>query len=308
MIQTKEPFISVLMVTYNSSRFIKQAIESILNQSYKNFELVICDDLSTDNTWEIVCEYEDYRIKKSLNRHNIGEYSNRNNAIRYSTGDYFIFIDGDDLLYQDGLLILSKYISKYPNCGLMICRPWDERIIYPKVISPPDFYKFEYLDNGICGLNFTKLIFKRSCIIDNPFPLHVKMGDIYIQYKIAMENNILIICDSISWWRRNRGQASEKLLKDQFSYLEHDIWMKLEMLNSDKCPLHIKEREWALSNIYGNYLRFLMKNIIKLKIKKSINLFRKYPIKFFMLRYLFKRQMRNYFDYISGENPLFDEL
>ncbi len=148
------------MISYNSSLFIREAINNVLSQTYQNFELVICDDQSTDHTWSIINEYRDERIVKIKNEKNLGEYPNRNKAIRLARGEYLIFIDADDVIYPHGLEFMVRYAVQFPTCSMIISRPWDERIIYPLKLTPRQFYCFEYLDTGAIGINFTKVFFK----------------------------------------------------------------------------------------------------------------------------------------------------
>src|SRR5260221_4384599 len=108
------PLVSVLMVTYNSSAFLDEAIRSVLSQSYTNFEIVICDDNSTDNSWDLICSYNDNRIKKWRNETNIQEYPNRANAIDRASGEYLIFIDGDDIIYPHGLQFMMEFAIRFP--------------------------------------------------------------------------------------------------------------------------------------------------------------------------------------------------
>ena len=117
------PLISVLMVAYNSSKFIREAIESVLRQTYSNFELVIVDDHSSDNTWEIITSYNDARIRKYRNDSNLGEYPNRYKAISLAVGEYLIFIDGDDVVYPHGLQFMMHYAQEFQDCAMIISRP-----------------------------------------------------------------------------------------------------------------------------------------------------------------------------------------
>src|ERR1039458_6787046 len=96
---TPNPKVTVAMVTFNSAKYVAQAIESILAQDFSSFELLICDDCSTDQTWAIIQGYVDTRIRAIRNDKNIGEYANRNQALFRAEGKYLIFIDGDDYLY-----------------------------------------------------------------------------------------------------------------------------------------------------------------------------------------------------------------
>ena len=100
--------ISVILPTYNgatrgSGEYLKQAIESVLNQTYENFELIIVNDCSTDNTEEIVKSYKDKRIIYIKNEVNKGVYSARNKGLKNATGEYIAFLDDDDYYYSNKL-------------------------------------------------------------------------------------------------------------------------------------------------------------------------------------------------------------
>ena len=89
------PLVSVIMPTYNSAKYIKRAIDSVLGQTYSNWELIIWDDGSTDATREIVYSYKDDRIKYFFDKNHGSSYA-RNRAIEVSQGKYLAFLDSDD--------------------------------------------------------------------------------------------------------------------------------------------------------------------------------------------------------------------
>ncbi|MBK8352976.1 MAG: glycosyltransferase family 2 protein [Saprospirales bacterium] len=89
--------VSVLMPAYNSAKYIAQSIESILNQTFKNFELIIINDGSSDNTYDIIASYSDKRIKYFQNEGNKGLIYTRNKLIELSNFEYIAFLDSDDL-------------------------------------------------------------------------------------------------------------------------------------------------------------------------------------------------------------------
>src|SRR5690606_26868335 len=88
--------VSVLMPAYNVATFIDQAIKSILDQTYQNFELLICDDASTDNTWDIITSYKDSRIRSFRHESNKGYLQTYNFLISQAKGNYLTFQDADD--------------------------------------------------------------------------------------------------------------------------------------------------------------------------------------------------------------------
>ena len=107
----KHPKISVCIPVYNGSEFIKIAIDSVLNQSFKDFELIIVDNQSTDNTVEIIKEYKDDRIKLFINETNIGMIPNWNKALSYATGDYLKILPADDFIYPKCLELQSAILD-----------------------------------------------------------------------------------------------------------------------------------------------------------------------------------------------------
>ncbi len=99
------PLVSVIMPSYNSASFISNSIESILNQTYLNWELLITDDCSKDNTFEILNEYnkKDSRIKTFRLDKNFGAGVARNNSIKNAKGQFIAFCDSDDSWLPDKL-------------------------------------------------------------------------------------------------------------------------------------------------------------------------------------------------------------
>lgn len=85
--------VSIIMPSYNTASFISKTIESVLNQTYKNWELLIVDDCSTDDTDEIVSKYNDKRIVYLKNEKNSGAAISRNRALRNAKGKWIAFLD-----------------------------------------------------------------------------------------------------------------------------------------------------------------------------------------------------------------------
>ena len=96
------PLVTFCIPAYNVSQYIEATINSLLSQSYKNIELIIVDDSSTDNTWLYLQEIKDKRVN-IFHQHSKGAAAARNEAFRWSGGEYIIFFDADDLVEQDYL-------------------------------------------------------------------------------------------------------------------------------------------------------------------------------------------------------------
>lgn len=114
------PVITVFMATYNSSRYIAASVQSILNQSFSDFELLIVNDGSTDDTITIVKSFDDPRIRILNNDVNRGLTYTRNRGLKEAKGEYFAILDSDDIAMKDRLLLQYDFMKNNPNvvlCG-----------------------------------------------------------------------------------------------------------------------------------------------------------------------------------------------
>lgn len=113
--------ISVLVPVYNAEKYLKKCIESILNQTYKNIELIIVNDGSNDNSYNIIEEYKnkDNRIK-AVHTENKGVSHARNTCLDNASGAFFAFVDSDDYIEEDYLEILYNNLKKY-NADISMC-------------------------------------------------------------------------------------------------------------------------------------------------------------------------------------------
>lgn len=118
---TRTPRVSVLMSAYNSEKYIAAAIESILTQTFTDFEFVIINDGSTDRTPEIIAEYaaRDKRIKFIDNRINAGLIAALNQGLDFCRGEYIARMDSDDISLPTRFQIQTEYLDAHPECGVV---------------------------------------------------------------------------------------------------------------------------------------------------------------------------------------------
>lgn len=115
----KKPLVSVVIPAYNAERFIRRSLESALSQSYRNIEIIVVDDASTDKTARIIESYEDSRIKYFRQEPNKGQGPARNIGIRESTGQYITFLDADDYYLPEKVAREVEYLRKHPQCHVV---------------------------------------------------------------------------------------------------------------------------------------------------------------------------------------------
>jgi len=110
----KYPTITLITVVFNNQKHIQKTLNSIYSQKYKNYELIVIDGASTDNTLNIIKKNEN-KIHYWMSEKDNGIYDAFNKGLCLASGDFIGFVNSDDILMPDALLILSKYIKKYPN-------------------------------------------------------------------------------------------------------------------------------------------------------------------------------------------------
>lgn len=113
------PLVSVVMPAYNGEKYIGEAIESVLNQTYSNWELVIVEDCSTDSTLKVIREYRDERIKLLCNTENMGIAATTNKAIENSSGKYIALLDDDDVSETERLQLQVDYLESHPEIDIL---------------------------------------------------------------------------------------------------------------------------------------------------------------------------------------------
>jgi glycosyltransferase involved in cell wall biosynthesis len=117
--------VSIILTVYNGEKFLREAIDSILNQMYQEFELIIIDDGSTDSTLQIINSYSDSRIRLIENGQNRGQSYSRNLGIKKSKGEYIAIMDADDIAYKERI---QKQLDYLINNDADICFTWADLI------------------------------------------------------------------------------------------------------------------------------------------------------------------------------------
>lgn len=146
--------VSIITPTYNCARFLKETIQSVLNQTYQNWEMLIVDDCSTDNSEEVIKSFNDYRIKYFCNEKNSGAAVSRNRALREAKGRWIAFLDSDDLWMPEKLEHQIRFMEE--NGYHFSCH---KRTIYEEdgtptgiyVSSPKRITKFKMHNYCWCG-------------------------------------------------------------------------------------------------------------------------------------------------------------
>ena len=294
------PFFTVITVTYNSSQFVRDAIESVLASTFTDFELIIGDDCSTDNTWEIINEYNDPRIVKYRNETNLREYPNRNKALNMARGEWVIFIDGDDLIFEHGLQIFHFYLTKFPNVKMLIQKEYTNNVIYPVLFTKIEYLRNEYFDSKrLSCSSFASNVFNLNALKDAGFlPLNHKSGDEFIRLKLGLKYGSLFISSLNTWPRETPGQASSGI--EPKEALAELINRSLSCLGD--LPELNMYRDAILSKLKTEVL-FCIKHYLKrLRIKTILEII--YIHKYILIKPSIKKRQLIFLDDFSPASPL----
>ena len=206
--------VSIIMPAYNSARFIRESIDSVLAQTYTEWELLIVDDCSTDNTKEVVQSYSDERIHYFKTPHNSGSGVARNMGIEAAKGRYIAFIDGDDWWYPEKL---ERQIAFMQDNKYDFTCTWYEDAredLTPYHISRPhDTQNLKYMrfgnEVGTPGVIFDTYRFGKVFM-----PNYRKAQDWGLWLRILNKVDYLHVCPFVSFkYRHNADSATHNKWK-----------------------------------------------------------------------------------------------
>ncbi len=226
----KELKFSVLVPVYNVEKFIAECIESILRQTYPNFELILVDDGSPDESGKICDEYaaRDERIKV-FHKPNGGALQSRCFAVEKASGDYYIFVDSDDFIADDCLEMLRGYIERYDADCIIYGLQWLKPGGTEKVLCHEAYYdrlitdKAEIFRLVMCDEIYNSMCRKcthASCFDGRDLSdcYHVRRGEDRIQTEQILENakNFLFVPEAPYFYRVNPGSVTQERKMDGY--------------------------------------------------------------------------------------------
>src|SRR3989344_2871105 len=206
--------ISVIMSVYNGITYLRQAVESIIKQTYRNFEFIIVDDASTDETWDYLKSLNDPRVKLIKNKKNLGLAASLNIALRQAHGDYIARMDADDISLPDRLKTQIDYLIKNPQID--ICGTWVKLIdennqIIGTVHKPTNDEKIKKMNIWITGLIHPTWLARREVFEKlNGYDTHYDMAEDY-EFLIRAKNfKMANINEELLMWRNPQNRRSQK--------------------------------------------------------------------------------------------------
>lgn len=288
-----KPLVSVFIPVYNREKYIADAINSILNQTFTDFELIIIDDGSTDNTREILASYNDKRIKLFFNEKNMGIPYTRNKGLECAKGEFIALLDSDDVAVPDRLEKQLNFFKTHPDCVIVggFVGVIDQHIKLIKKIkyryTDPDHVSSSLLFN--CSIHNTTVMAKTNVLKKFNYNKHFTLAqdvDLLVRlnfskYKLYNMNKILV------FQREHKNRTTTDKLDFNKSIRKEILKNQLKALNISFTDidlynhLYLKGNYIKLDNfnIDDNYIRWAQDWLVKLI--NANNKLRIYPVKAF---------------------------
>ncbi len=251
------PLVSVLMTAHNREAFLAQAIESVLASSFRDFELIVVDDGSTDRSMEIAEAYagRDPRVFAHVNRTNLGDYPNRNRAASLARGTYLKYLDSDDLIYPWGLSAMVSCIERFPNAALGLSENAEGHRPHPVQLEPREAYLEHFLRRDLFGRAPGSAIIRRDAFEEvGGFSGKRYVGDTELWFKLAARRPIVTMPRDLVWDRTHGAQEkSYERGADDVQAIRHQLIV--DALTSPDCPLDEDEKAAAHRSISRRYSR-----------------------------------------------------
>lgn len=224
-----DELITVIINVYNGERFIKKCLENIINQTYKNLEILVVNDGSTDNTLSICQEIKDNRIR-IINQENKGLSLSRNVGIDNAKGEYLFFIDVDDWIDEDTIEYLYK-LCKENKAEMSTCRAIE---VYKEQLNGKEKIEIENSkkENKLKLLNKEEMLKKTLISLNNEVVIWNKLikkdlfnsvrfedrivNDVVVTYKLALNTNLVAYSGQIKYvYYKNNDSITYKNKSDR---------------------------------------------------------------------------------------------
>lgn len=275
------PLVSVIIPNYNHARFLDERLQSVLNQTYQNFEVIILDDKSTDNSVEVINKYKNnpHISHIVINEVNSGSpFKQWNKGFELAKGEWIWIAESDDYCEDNLLGTLIDKASSDNNCVISFCQSvlfkekeiirYSPNYLQSGIYSSYDFISL-YLSKGTTIVNASSAIFKKNAAlsIDNEYTSYKGAGDRLFWTKISEKGSIAYVNEPLNYFRQHDNNSTDRNYKTGINQIEDKSI--LEYIYNKK---FISEQEYA--NIRHYYISNFVIEWIEDKVvqKKIFNL------------------------------------
>jgi len=299
----EKPLVSIGMIVYNDASYLKEALDSLINQTFHNLEIIISDDCSTDDSPKICEEYsrKDDRIKYTRNEENIGEITNINKVANLAQGKYFMWASGHDKWDSSYIEKCVNKLEENPKASVCftfrkyINESGNEQKIGKIKLDTSNNSQFmgflkaiwflcDHVMYGVVRRDALKKTRKYICVLS---PDHV------LRTELALQGKIIQITEPLFYFRQHRIESYEEVIKRRLSnWSKHKNlrWFYLGLPHWSTIHEYAKGARYNSDNLFKKiiysataylvggirYAKVLLKDIIKLPVRiKYVKEYRK---------------------------------
>ena len=255
----KKPLVSVIMNCHNGEKYLKDSVNSILKQSYKNWELIFWDNLSTDNSKKIIKNFKDKRIRYFKSKKFFNLYEARNHALKKARGKFISFLDTDDWWLRNKIKKQIQLYYKKKNTKLIYCNCYlynqkSKKIkLFVKNKLPEGNVTQELLNNYSVGL--LTILVKKDVFANQSFSNKLNIiGDFDFVIRLSKKEKFACVQEPLAYYRQHGKNYSEKNSKLYMSEIKN--WLKANKADLTKKGFSLKTQEILLKKLQiKNYLK-----------------------------------------------------
>lgn len=266
---------SVVIPLYNKSNYIRQTIDSVLKQTYKNFEIIVIDDGSTDGSVGKILDIEDKRLK-IITQKNKGVSAARNTGILNSEGEFIAFLDADDIWNKDYLETINYLVGQYENSDIFVTA-YRVLLSKKKIKYSSTNMEFEHgclnsywetLSNKYEFVWTSATTIRKSAIINaGLFNVNERIGeDLDLISRVAINNKVIAyssrVCVDYNRFAENNARVSVKV-----AYPKAYIYLLNTLLNNNK--LSISEKKHIKNKIDKKMIMYIFTLILSEEQKQA---------------------------------------
>ncbi len=265
-----------MIPTYNQEDYIIKAIQSALSQNYKNLEVVVCDDCSRDNTWNLISSVNDKRLKVYRNKKNLGRVKNyRKLLYELATGDFVINLDGDDYFIDKNYIKKAIVLVKQHNLDLVFSNQFigyknkqkSTNMNLPKVIDGNRLF-LNYGKKGIHIPHMTALYKRSKAVKLNFYSKDIMSSDWESILRFIIDSKVGFISENTGVWRQVDNSESKSNNIDKYLI---NIDQLLSVYTYAEAFFNQEEIITWRNRITSNLLKDIPLNTLGCNSKKVIN-------------------------------------
>ena len=292
---SNEPLVSIIINCFNGEKYLRKCVESIISQTYKNWEIIFWDNKSSDRSAQIFKSYKDIRLKYYLaDNHSSILYQARNYALDKASGEFIAFLDTDDWWLPTKL---NKQIILFndPKVGLVYGNIWryfeknNKKIILKKNNLPQGLILGNLLKNYLIRLS--SMVIRKSYLnkLDYKFNnnFHI-IGDFDLNVRIAAIYKVACVQQPVAFLRYH--DKNESLINKEKEIQELKIWRD-EMTKNEIISSNSQFRQISIKISYLEAI----KAILERQFKKSLIIVIQHPFSFSKIKLIFALILPNYF-------------